>query len=134
MSYDSCMAPGVSKPSMILREVCLLACRQPQQLVLVPNLAVAFKEQPLSPADAHLVECSVDIGRSFAQVLSGTLRSKKRRLTPLLAAGAGAGEFSLPCWDDPSMILSRLRKVSLETDLPQPAQIVTACACGNVHD
>ncbi|KAK9800336.1 hypothetical protein WJX73_004667 [Symbiochloris irregularis] len=34
---------------------------------------------------------SVDIGRSIAGALSNVLRSKKRRLSPLLAAGAGAG-------------------------------------------
>ena len=41
--------------------------------------------------------CSVDIGKSVAHGLSTFLRSKRRRLTPLLAAGAGAGvAYGLP--------------------------------------
>ncbi len=35
---------------------------------------------------------SVDIGRAAARSLAGVLRSKRRRLLPLMAAGSGAGE------------------------------------------
>lgn len=35
---------------------------------------------------------SVEIGRSTARALGRVLRSKQRRLLPLLAAGSGAGE------------------------------------------
>lgn len=34
---------------------------------------------------------SVDIGRSVARALGSVLRSKTRRLLPLIAAGSGAG-------------------------------------------
>lgn len=48
---------------------------------------------PLPPAGASLGPegPSVDIGKSTAQALSSSLRSKQRHLTSLLAAGAGAG-------------------------------------------
>ena len=38
---------------------------------------------------------SVDIGRSSARALGSLLRSKHRRLFPLIAAGSGAGEGPL---------------------------------------
>lgn len=38
---------------------------------------------------------SVDIGRSFARALGSLLRSKHRRLFPLIAAGSGAGAGAL---------------------------------------
>ena len=41
--------------------------------------------------------CSVDIGKSVANALGMSLRSQRRRLTPLLAAGAGAGESASLC-------------------------------------
>ncbi len=37
---------------------------------------------------------SVDIGRSSARALGSLLRSKHRRLFPLLAAGSGAGALT----------------------------------------
>jgi H+/Cl- antiporter ClcA len=41
---------------------------------------------------------SVDIGRSAARALGSVLRSKHRRLLPLIAAGSGAGAPRHHAW------------------------------------
>jgi hypothetical protein len=65
---------------------------------------------------------SVDIGRSSAQALGSLLRSKRRLLLPLIAAGSGAGacRLALPCTALHYCVLSQKLLVMFHAGCPAP--------------